>query len=96
MCFYFQTALSDTAKYNAKHGDNVGSARFGITRFSDLTEDEFLSLHLNKHIAMRMKINQINDVTGASDVDRSDFEKYNHAYAIKRTLEAALPFKMDW
>lgn len=45
---------------------------------------------------MRLKINEINEVAGESDVDRSDFEKYNHAYAIKRTLEASLPLKVDW
>lgn len=61
-----------------------------------MSEDEFLSLYLNKHIAIRLKKNQVNEVTDLNDVERAELEKYSHAYAIKRTIEEGLPKTVDW
>lgn len=83
--------------------NNQLSARFGITPYSDLTEDEFLSLHLNKHIASRLKMNQlandgkaVDDQTLLTDAPLTDYEKYNYIYADKKHKDEPLPDKVDW
>lgn len=101
---------------NAQRGKQVNnsniqlSAKYGITQYSDLTEDEFLSLHLNKHIALRLKMNQPaadDALSGHEDNDTdatmgsaaeptTDYEKYNYVYADKKSLEKMLPVKVDW
>lgn len=94
-----------------KQNNKELTASYGITRYSDLTEDEFLSIHLNKNFtafSLKQKLSQQNNdnqidadntnTTGdTSDGDRvSDFEKYNYVYADKRSLDNLLPVKVDW
>lgn len=108
----YQDTLNHISEMNAQRGKQIGSnihqlsAKYGITPYSDLTEDEFLSLHLNKHIALRLKMNQSGadgrseDSDKATDADTdgplTDYEKYNYVYADKKALEKSLPVKVDW
>lgn len=91
-----------------KQNNKELTATFGITQYSDLTEAEFLSLHLNNHTALPLKqrmSQQSNDSKVAGDggtadssgTDQvSDYEKYNYVYQDKRSLDKALPVKFDW
>lgn len=81
---------------NALRGDKTGSAKYGITRYSDLTEDEFLSLHLNTKIASRLKMNHLNGDIDIGGIDPSEYEKYNYAITEKRATPSGLPKRIDW
>lgn len=108
--FYAKNSLNHIAELNAKRAKDVHnnshqfSAKYGVTPYSDLTENEFLSLHLSKPIALRTKMNQSTDdgsngpatITTNDGRPLTDYEKYNYVYADKKRVEHALPDKIDW
>lgn len=108
--FYAKNSLNHIAELNAKRAKDVHnnshqfSAKYGVTPYSDLTENEFLSLHLSKPIALRTKMNQSTDdgsngpatITTNDGRPLTDYEKYNYVYADKKRVEHALPEKIDW
>ena len=88
--FIFQRSLRHIDKMNRLRTSDT-SAFYGLTQFSDLTEEEFLTLHLRPDILVQGVKNLINHHHNHhSDESDSHFE----IRRLKRASE--IPLKFDW
>ena len=60
------------------------SARYGLTKYSDMTEEEFLALHLTPDLPVR------------SERHHQCLYHHNHASVRDKRATVAIPDKFDW
>lgn len=82
----FQQAVAAISKLNSHRKHNL-SAVYGLTKFSDMTPDEFLDRHLQPDLYDRI----------SSDDSKESGEHTDRIYRIKRWVKLkGLPMKVDW
>lgn len=98
--FYFQKVLKDIQRLNKVH---AGFPHFGLTKFSDMTEDEFASIHLkskNRPIAKKCiaKTNKIFTVleSGCAVDDDGSLASIVDPKLWQKKTSQSIPDRVDW
>ncbi|XP_018900974.1 cathepsin O isoform X2 [Bemisia tabaci] len=97
----FQTALKTIEDLN-KGRDSNESALYGLTEFSDISGDEFLSRRLLRKLGKRLKHRKLEEDTSGEkkEKDRHHYKHRNHHehhnHVRKRDVSPAIPPKKDW
>ncbi|XP_043481751.1 cathepsin O-like [Leptopilina heterotoma] len=93
--FYrFQKSLRHINKMNDLR-TSVNSAYYGLTQFSDLSEEEFMKLHLRPDISVRSAKHVISPHYHSHRSDES-ISQSRVTQRLKRALNNEIPIKFDW
>lgn len=74
---------------------SVNSAYYGLTQFSDLSEEEFMKLHLRPDISVRSAKHVISPHYHSHRSDES-ISQSRVTQRLKRALSNEIPIKFDW
>lgn len=85
---YLQKSLKAVEKLNS-HRKHNRSAYYGLTKFSDMTPDEFLNKHLQPDLNERILSRGMDD---SKEYDR----KHHHRIHTRSVKFKKLPLKIDW